>query len=176
MAVSHLRVTFHGALSRIPRPHRRRRAEYVAALMEEVLNSDAFRSRVLAADLEDMRRVGGESQIHTQDELLTLIESGRELSTHAADGEVDLVIRLRHGEAGSHIGWTDAEKGLRIEMRKRWFDMLTDEELVGNWTHEWMHQLGFIHDQGPTRRRLLSVPYVVGDIAEEVAEAVHHEG
>jgi hypothetical protein len=100
------------------------------------------------------------------EEVLTIIESGRELYSDA-DHEIDLSVRLQYMPRA--VGKTPI--GGPVIRTAYWFmrSCVRDDnpaELAAHWMHEWLHVAGFHHHGGNDARG--DVPYVVGEVVLEM--------
>lgn len=131
--------------------------------LEWALNHPSFADRVRRARFT--RWHSDEQQRATElpvQEILTIIESGRELYSDG-DHEIDLSVRLRYMRRA--IGVTSI--GGPIIHTAYWFmnECVRDDnpaELAAHWMHEWLHVAGFFHRGGNGARG--DVPYVVGEV------------
>lgn len=76
------------------------------------------------------------------------------------------------------IGYTDKAKPNYIFVNANKLAAFEVADYVGNFTHEYMHILGFTHKKNKPHkfRNLESVPYVMGALAEAWARSLQFEG
>ncbi len=141
--------------------------------IEEAINSDSFRQKVLAYKFFFRKKFLSRSYIdefHTSQQVYEKIMKAVEDPGNVAEGSMDLYLNLVEGEDGSVIGYgNDGEK--EIFTYKRKFDEMVLHEIANHITHEWTHKLGFTHAFIETPiigKRDRSVPYAIGNIVEEI--------
>lgn len=132
-------------------------------LMAKVLNSREFRHAVLSS------KFTGEAR--SPREIYESIRAAKENFTDAADGEVDLNLKLENFSWFQRkvVGYTTPSSDT-ITTNRRFFGSYEPAEVAGHLAHEWLHKLGFEHDHAATRDRPFSVPYAVGDLVERLAK------
>ena len=147
--------------------------ERARALLERVLNEQAFADRLATADYEaSWQRGTDESDTQrTRAEVAQVILSGRESGT-AADQAIDLEVQLR--TLRRRVRGKTVLGQLPITTNYRFVNRCLDEddpaELAAHLMHEWLHVAGFYHRGGNRARG--DVAYVVGDIVYEVATEI----
>lgn len=141
----------------------RRKLDEAARVMERVFNSREFRDEVLA-------RPGFADDARTPAEVYQALRAAKEHYTDAADGEVDLNVRLESFSWFQRhvVGYTTASSDT-VTTNRRFFSGYEPAEVAGHLAHEWLHTLGFSHDHAATRDRPNSVPYALGDLVERLA-------
>lgn len=151
-------------------PTRRDKVHAAARLLETVLNSAAFARQLVARhDLQRSESLSGA-------EILQIIRSGHTLATrrNAGANHKSVVLPLSVApdtrEYAHHEGFTDLDTGI-IYTRKDWLDDQSACRLAGLFAHEYMHVIGFTHTTFNHPWRRLSVPYAVGEMVVELAEA-----
>ncbi len=144
----------------------------IQKLIEFVANNPTFHEKILNADFRDKRFVKENGEVLTIDnnqKILDIILAGKEqFVTEDADAEWDLRITL-YRSVTFEVGHRSKE---RIFTKKRKFKKFSDRYIASHWIHEYMHVLGFTHDHDRTSRRPDSVPYLVGEIAEEILKSI----
>lgn len=146
----------------------RRKLDQATTLMARVLNSREFKDAVLSSTFGG--RPGFASDTRTPAEVYATIRAAKERSTGAADGEVDLNVRLESFSWFQRhvVGYTTPGSDT-ITTNRRFFAGYEPAEVAGHLAHEWLHAIGFEHDFRATAQRPSSVPYEVGELVERLA-------
>jgi hypothetical protein len=66
------------------------------------------------------------------------------------------------------VGSTSPSTSKLIKVNWKFYRKFEANQMVSNLVHEWLHLLGFLH--GPSSTMRMEVPYIVGQIAGEVAK------
>jgi hypothetical protein len=168
----HVRVTLHrieGYGAHEPFAHR------AAQLLEDVLNSDEFKTEVLKGRFNSTQ---GLTNLQLYQKIMTAHE---EEGPGGQDGVVDLRVRILRIESDESrwkkpcdrrtIGVDGAGTGTTAICPQKLIKWATDgrtEYLAAHYAHEYIHILGFHHKVAPKTE---SFVYQVGDIVERLAEA-----
>lgn len=159
----------------------RAKAESAMDVIEVVINSDEFRSRVLNYTHKDPSTgiikqefvnnvVGGVTLSNAQ--ILEKIYAASENFRREENAQIDLNITIYTSswfQRGT-IGYTypDADT---IWVNRRHYKNFKPSQIAANFTHEWLHKVGFGHDFKATARRPFSVPYAIGNIMGQLGAA-----
>ena len=151
-------------------PAERKKVDDAATLMKKVLNSREFREAVLGARYAD--KPGFASDARTPAQIYRAIREGKENFAPNADREVDLNLRVASLGAGygSTVGYTTTRSDT-VTTNRKFFANMTPATLAGHLSHEWLHKIGFRHDQARTARRPESVPYELGQVISRLAKS-----
>jgi hypothetical protein len=112
----------------------------------------------------------------TNEQVLEKIYAAEEIYTIDKDYEADLYLVLvkkrkplftRHPAIG--YGMPGQKE---IFTYSWWFSKATETEYAGHIAHEWAHKVGFDHTFELTPTRKYSVPYVFGDVVEELCKTI----
>ncbi|MCX6352112.1 MAG: hypothetical protein NTX03_09655 [Bacteroidetes bacterium] len=158
-------------------------AKKAATALEQVLNSDEFRTRMLAMTY---LRTNGLTNQQLYDKIMTAHE---EQGDGGQDGVVDLRVRtLRidgneskwkdNCEIGSHSGTIgidgngDGVTAICPQRLTLWVSENNVAELSGHYAHEYMHILGFGHSKflGTQAWREKTFVYKIGNLVSELVE------
>lgn len=154
-----------------------------AALMEMVINSEAFKKKVLnhtysirkssgslwwkKSSVETIRGFAWNNDLSRQG-VYDFIMTGSERLSPDKDGECDLFIDIEAGSTGV-LGWTNPHT--KWQWISKWFfDKATVAELCGNLMHEWLHKQGFTHAYNSTTERPYTVVYAIGYIMRDLVQ------
>lgn len=150
-------------------PAERQKLDRATTLMANVLNSREFRDAVLSAEFAG--KPGFASDTRSPQEVYATIRAARENYTDAADGEVDLNLKLENFSWFQRhtVGYT-TESSDTLTTNRRFYSGFDETEVAGHLAHEWLHKLGFEHDFNATARRPDSVPYELGELVERLAK------
>ncbi len=159
------------------------RFERALSILEDVLNSEEFKYRVLAyMRSSDGKRAyqknylwNNEDQRLSNEDVYALIMEGNEYMRPNTFGEMNInsyVKACRWYEEWKTwcrgvIGSTNPRSSKWIAQNWKFYKTYLTSQMVANIVHEWLHLLGFLHGEVNMREE---VPYVVGSIAGQVAE------
>jgi hypothetical protein len=174
---------------------KKQKAKFEKALdiLEEVMNSDEFRRRVIA-----YRRVVGQDsngdniysnsyqksyiwnrskESMSNEEIYDLIMNGDEKMRPGTEGEMNFNSTVKickwYQKPGvwcrKVIGSTSPSSSKMITLNWKFYKNYEVPQMVSNMVHEWLHLLGFLHGKVNMRQE---VPYVVGGIAGQVAKEI----
>lgn len=105
----------------------------------------------------NMRFNKGETQKQIYDHLM----SGRETLRPDVDSEADITLHLDKRNRRGVLGYTYANS--TSQWIYNWFFTEgTLEDVAGNIGHEWVHKMGYGHEQNYNSLRQHTVPYAVG--------------
>ncbi|MET0393012.1 MAG: hypothetical protein ABW019_07710 [Chitinophagaceae bacterium] len=151
-------------------------ARETASLLERIINSAEFRTRVLATNFEYHNNGLTNREIYN-----AMIRAHEADGPGGADGVIDLRLRIiteqqdgrrwiracnrrtigiDGGGSGVAAVCPDWLRSTALEKHYSW--------LAAHFIHEYMHVLGFRHPD----HKLQSVPYLIHDIIEEIAETL----
>lgn len=149
-------------------------AKKAAQLLEDVLNSDEFKKEVLKRKFNS---TNGLSNQQLYDKIMTAHE---EEGPGGQEGVVDLrarVLRIDSDESrwkkpcdNRTIGVDGAGTGTTAicpQTLNKWAEDGKTEYLAAHYAHEYIHILGFHHEEKPKNK---SFVYQIGDIVEDLAE------
>ena len=152
----------------------RARAQKAFEIIEAVVNSNEFKSRVLNFTWKNPKNGRQETNFHMSDglnnaQVLDKILKGAELAYKNEDNHtMDLNLRMYWAPFSRVIGYTTPNSDT-INNNRKFFRRMSNQELAGHYFHEWLHKVGFDHEFNWTPERPYSVPYAVGDIVSEIA-------
>lgn len=164
---------------------RRQRAKFEEALeiLEEVLNSEEFKLKVLSYKRSDGKRLyqknylwNNVDQKLSNEDVYNIIMEGNEKMRPNTLGEMNInswVKKCKWWEihravwCQKVIGSTDPRNSKWKKLNWKFYTKFETPQMISNLVHEWIHLLGFLHGSENMREE---VPYVVGSIAGEVAK------
>jgi hypothetical protein len=137
--------------------------------IEAIFNSEEFRQRVLHFRYNGAEQFADNKGLSNQ-EIYDRLMVGAEVLNGVADAQMDIDITLYHSSwFGRHtVGYTTGDSP-KIYSNTRFFYNFTPADVAGNWSHEWVHKMGFGHDHNNTAKRPYSVPYAIGYIVRDMA-------
>ena len=146
------------------------------ALMEQVLNSDAFHDKVINYHTGGKLTFSFKKDLfrhferYTNEEVYAMIMQASEETGNVADGSIDLYLVLEPGNDGDNLGYGLPGRA-EIHTYADFFNSTTDARLANHLTHEWCHKIGFSHAflAWMDAHREDSVPYAIGNLVEELA-------
>lgn len=153
------------------------------SLLEEVLNSDEFKAKVIGYTRRGERSYqknyiwSQTSRRLTNEDIYEIIMTGNEKMRPDTQGEMNVnawVKKCSFIEQVSVwcrkvIGSTDPASSAMIKLNWKFYQKYETHHMVANLVHEWIHLLGFLHGSENLHEE---VPYVVGSIAGEVAKNI----
>lgn len=159
---------------RFPAGRQGDRLEEAIILLDEVINSEEFKRRVLSYTRPNGQRGYSKNYLWnntndrlTSEQIYKVIMTGDERMRPDTIGEMNLNIRKYHRFWSKVIGWTSPSSSEWIRVNWRFYKRYQTHEMVGNLMHEWIHLLGFLHGSEAMHEE---VPYVVGGIASQIAK------
>ena len=154
------------------------------ALLEPVLNSQEFKTRVLSYVREGHDQPGyqknylwnNESERLSPEQIFKIIKEGNEKMIPATLGQMNINSWVKVCKwyqrpltwCSKVIGSTSPSDSKWIKLNWKFYRTFDSDQMVSNLVHEWLHLLGFLH--GPSSTMRMEVPYVVGAIAGQVAK------
>lgn len=152
----------------------RAKADAAMDVIEQVINSDEFREKVLTFTHKDpstgmikqefANNVVGGQTLSNQD-VLDRIYRAVENFRPEPNAQIDLNITIYTSSWWNRgtIGYTYPNSDT-IWVNRRHYKNFKPSQIAANFTHEWLHKIGFGHDYNATKRRPFSVPYAIGNI------------
>jgi hypothetical protein len=138
-----------------------------------VLNSDEFQTRLMASKFTSTR-LSNEAIYDTimkaNEEAAEGVQGTFGLD-NGDDSEVDLLLTMYSKRFSRVVGYT-LPANLRIWINRKFFSWYKPWQVAGNLFHEWTHNLGFDHVSASDSN---SVPYLLGDVMEELGEKHYQE-
>ena len=132
-----------------------------AELIRQVMNSEEFKNEILDGRFTDTMGL-------TNLEIYEKIMSGAEVLSPKKDQKMDLVLETFYADAIT-VGYTMTGSPT-IYMNTKFLNRQNPEQVTTNLVHEWLHKVGFTHDEEFTPSRSSSVPYAVGYIVRRLAK------
>jgi hypothetical protein len=148
------------------------RTRKIGREMATVLNSREFKERVLNFEWNGAKQYA-DNDGYTNEQIYDMIRTARENDNpDGRDSVMELVHKIGRPWFCSWrkaIGFTNPGSPLITTYYCKYHRM-SDADLGGHFTHEWMHRIGFGHDFNATAKRPHSVPYAVGRIAGQILD------
>ena len=155
----------------------KRKVNEAVVILEEVMNSQEFKERVLNFTFKGERRFHENNGL-SNFEIYNLLMSGEEVLIPGADGVMNFDLTLyRSWNPWSKVkGYTKPDT-IRIWINKKFFRRTswTVVDVASNMAHEWVHKMGFGHAYNYNSDRPYSVPYAIGNIVGEVARELGYK-
>lgn len=169
-----------------PQGPQKAKFEKALEIMEEVMNSEEFKIKVIGYERNGNRSyqknyLWNDSQKRLSNEdIYEVIMNGDEKMRSGTEGEMNfnswvrVCSRLQMVTIWCRqvIGSTTPDTSHWIKLNWTFYKNFEVHEMVSNMVHEWIHLLGFLHGND---RITEEVPYVVGGIAGEVAQNIMRE-
>lgn len=161
--------------------------EKALSLIEEVMNSEEFKIKVIAyvrtVNSQQVRSYQKNflwNDTHkrlSNEEIYQVIMNGDEKMKPGTLGEMNFNswVKMCSGWRGattwcrSVVGSTTPHTDFWITLNWIFYSYFETHHMVANMVHEWLHLLGFLHGSARVHEE---VPYVVGEIAGEVAKDI----
>lgn len=136
-------------------------------LIKQVVASDEFKNRILN------HKFGGKKAFNDNEglsnaEIYKKIIEGSEMLSPGIDNQMDLSLEVFRA-ANNTVGYTYPSE-LKVWMNAKFLNANKPYKVTTNMVHEWLHKLGFKHDQGATPSRQYSVPYAIGYLVRDLAK------
>jgi hypothetical protein len=165
---------------------KQQKEKFVAALelLEEVMNHEEFKTMVLSYEKETGVREFQKNYLWrnssdrlSNEDIYKIIMTGDEKMRDNTIGEMNLnsYVKVCRGVrkwgiwCRKVVGSTDPSNSKWIKLNWKFYAKFDTPKMINNLTHEWLHLLGFLHGSENMRKE---VPYIVGQIAEEVARKI----
>lgn len=142
-------------------------------VLEEAVNSDEFRDRVINFKNTKGERRFASNKGMTNEEIYEHFMEGREDLQKDTPYEMNFYLKQYHRPWSRVIGWTSGNINT-ININWKFFKNYRPHEVASNLAHEWTHKMGFDHvsakehDSAP-----YAIGYIVGDIASRLLKSNH---
>jgi hypothetical protein len=140
-------------------------------LVEMIINSPAFKSRVLGFTYSGNRvfvQNNGMSNSQIYEYLMNGAERFPQQTEVDHEMDYDLVLyRPKWYQSKNVLGYTSQDTNI-IHINRNFFNDAEVNQIAMNLVHEWTHKMGFGHDYKRTSRRPYSVPYGIGYIVRDL--------
>jgi hypothetical protein len=149
------------------------KVERAATVLEGALNSEEFQNEVLNFTWNGERSFADNGGL-TNEKIYSAIIAGRETYSDQEDHIANLNLTLYSPpffKRWSVVGYGYPGKP-QVYVNRNYFKSMSLASLAGLLAHEWCHKLGFNHDYQRTAKRPYSVPYGVGGIVTQIANAL----
>jgi hypothetical protein len=137
--------------------------ERARRLMQAALNSEALKERILAHMYKGERRFS-DNQGQSNEEIYATIRAGLEKGYTNEAYVAEFNHRLYYKYFSRVVGSVNIGNPW-IRTNRKFFRPFSDAEVAGHLSHEWMHLLGYLHQETFPA----SVPYAVGNMVAEIA-------
>jgi predicted Zn-dependent protease len=137
--------------------------------LELVINSEEFKQRILNHEYKGEKVFVDNNGLSNEEIYEVIMKGAEDLAPKTVD-VIDLDLTL-YEKNNSVVGYTYPNTQ-RIWVNNKFFKTNSLAKVAKNVAHEWTHKLGFEHDFNRTSSRNYSVPYAVGEIIQELIEAM----
>jgi hypothetical protein len=145
------------------------RARVVASyeVIEQVVNSHSFKSRVINFRNSLGQRSFSSNRGMSNEQIYDFLMEGREIIRGEQTlGEMNFDVNRYYRGWSKVIGYVNMGRSNTIHVNGKFYSRYSISQVASNLTHEWIHLKGFTHDSA---RDHDSVPYAIGYIVEELA-------
>lgn len=132
-----------------------------AELIRRVVNSPEFKEEILNGRFTETMGL-------TNLEIYKKIMHGSERLSPRVDHEMDLEVETFYADAVT-VGYTIPSSS-RVYMNRKYLHRYKPSEVTSNLMHEWLHKIGFEHEEEDSPARRASVPYSVGYLVRQMAK------
>lgn len=139
----------------------KKKVHKAADLIQRVVNSPEFKEAILDGRFTYTKGLSNY-------EIYQAIMRGSEKLSPRKDHEMDLVVETFYADAVT-IGYTMTNSS-KIFMNRKFLHRYNPSEVTTNLMHEWLHKIGFAHEEEDSPARRASVPYSVGYIVRRLAK------
>ncbi len=148
-------------------PERIKKIQSAAKLLEKILNTEIFKSRVEGYTHNGVRGYT-DSEGRSNEQIYKMIIDGSEVLSPGIDHTANIKITFYY-RPSSTVAQTSTQS-LVIDFNKKYLDQFSVNEVSGTLIHEWLHKLGFGHSYRYNSRRDHSIPYAIGYMVRDLAE------
>lgn len=166
-----------------PEGSQKEKFEKALSIMEEVMNSEEFKIKVIGYERNGNRSYqknylwNDSSKKLSNEDIYEVIMNGDEKMRAGTEGEMNFnswvrvcnTLQMATIWCRQVIGSTTPDSSHWIKLNWTFYKNFETHEMVANMVHEWIHLLGFLHGND---RITEEVPYVVGGIAGQVARNI----
>lgn len=138
-------------------------------LIEQVINSDVFRDRVLKFSYNG-KNVFNNNRGLSNEQILKLLLSGKEEYNNRIDNVLDFILEISTACPKGVIGTT--YNGKRTETYRCKINEMNEAEYAGHLIHEYCHYLGFSHSKKYNKTRQYTVPYAIGYLVRDLSTVI----
>lgn len=142
-------------------------------LLGQVFASPEFKHRILAYRFNHKHQFAMNKGL-TNRQIYEKILHGTEKLSPEENNAMDVEISLYSDYDSRVLGYTRPDTK-KIWMNMKYFNKHSIAELAGHLVHEWLHKLGFGHEEDWTPTREDTVPYAIGYIVRDIAEKIDEE-
>ncbi len=143
-------------------------------MIEEVVNSEEFKEKVIGYMGSTGNRSYTSSNNLTNEQVYAFLMQGKELlKGNETLGEMNFDVARYYKRWSKVIGYTNPGKHNWISVNGKFYRNYDVAQIASNITHEWIHLCGFYHDSA---RDHDSVPYAVGYIMEDLVKKLMQQG
>ena len=154
------------------------RVNSAADLIEQVVNTNAFRDRVLNMTYQVSKKgkvyPGFAQNSETNEVILEKILKAQENYVGGSEGIIDYFLDMYYS-SGKVIGYTSSTDRY-IHLNRKFHRNYTPVQAAGNLFHEWLHKIGFKHSSRNNKYRPHSVPYKLGYLMGTMASEIAAKG
>ncbi len=136
-------------------------------LLEDVVNSDEFKSRVINFVNTKGTRAFASNKNLTNEQIYAQFMEGRETLQPNTPNEMNYYLALYNKPWSRVIGYTDGSIN-QININWKYFKGNEISDVAANLAHEWTHKIGFDHKSAAEHD---SAPYAIGYIVGDIARA-----
>jgi hypothetical protein len=147
-------------------PKGQEKVELSSKVLEEIINSDEFKNRVVNFQNRKGERKFA-SNINMSNEMIYMkLMEAREVLQPNTPNEINLYLQYYYTRKNT-VGYTERPRNT-IFTNGKFFNRNNPGRVAGNFAHEWTHKMGFDHRSA---KEIDSVPYAIGRIITELANA-----
>jgi hypothetical protein len=155
-------------------PKERQTMENAFRLVEQVINSEEFKQRVVNYVDKSGNRSYTNNRGLTNEQVYEYIMAGKEIiDGDKTPGEMNFDITRYNKSWSKVIGYTNIGSNNVIHVNGKFYRNYAASEIASNLTHEWIHLCGFVHKNAADHD---SVPYAVGYIMSDLAKKLLKQG
>lgn len=143
--------------------------EEAFTLLEEVVNSEEFKDRVINFKNAKGERAFASNNGLTNEEIYEIFMEGRETLQMDTPGEMNFYLQLYNRPWSKVIGYTTPTTNV-ININWKFFRNFEPYEVASNLAHEWTHKIGFGHKSAKEHD---SAPYAIGYIITDLSKKMY---
>lgn len=146
---------------------RAEKMETALRALEEVVNSEEFKERVINFKNKKGERSFASNKGLTNEQIYAQFMEGRETLQQNTPNEMNFFLKLYNKPWSKVIGYTSQNTNV-ININLKYFKGNSINNVAANLAHEWLHKIGFGHKSAAEHD---SAPYAIGYIVGQLVKA-----
>jgi hypothetical protein len=140
-----------------------------ADLIRKVVATEEFKNAILNHKYKGKKTFVDNGGLSNAEIYKKIIEGSEKLNP-GEDNTMNLTL-VSYFESANTVGYTYPSV-MKVWMNRKYLKQYAPAKITTNMMHEWLHKVGFKHDEKKTPNRKYSVPYAVGYLVAKIAARV----